>query len=290
MPSSLRPVPWADEKEWRNVYADLYAPADGTIRRQRGVQRVKTWRSRGKVPHAADVTASFVEVQLRDERNEDLKGSVGERSAVTDHELRLMYTMVFIRFVNGLVDPEQKSQYARSVASIAEQLNLPAWFVDLRHAGTHDKLPSLPLLRSGCRQALDWLNSFYWRVRADEESRAMAEVEDLLEEFSAAVNAMLDEGKVAGEPGSTKAVASKLLSLGGWRRHIVSGTLRPGRLLPPKRAPREAVHARLSLWATLVKRLNEVWPHFSANLIADAADIVWGKRVATGQPVLGKAR
>ncbi len=54
--------------------------------------------------------------------------------------------------MNGIVDPAQKGQYAQSISSIADSLGLPSWFIDLRHAGTHDALPTLPLLRSGCLQ------------------------------------------------------------------------------------------------------------------------------------------
>lgn len=54
--------------------------------------------------------------------------------------------------VNGLVDPLQFGQYARSIASIAAQLGLPLWLVELRHAATHEELPSLELLREGATQ------------------------------------------------------------------------------------------------------------------------------------------
>lgn len=54
--------------------------------------------------------------------------------------------------VNGLVDPLQFGIYARSIAAIAVQLGLPAWLVELRHAATHEDLPSLEVLREAARQ------------------------------------------------------------------------------------------------------------------------------------------
>ena len=54
--------------------------------------------------------------------------------------------------VNGLVDPLQSGVYARSIASIAVQIGLPAWLVEMRHAATHEDLPSLELLREGARE------------------------------------------------------------------------------------------------------------------------------------------
>lgn len=54
--------------------------------------------------------------------------------------------------MNGFADQEQKGQYAASVASIAERLGLPSWFVDLRHSATHDQLPSLVMLQNSAEQ------------------------------------------------------------------------------------------------------------------------------------------
>lgn len=57
-----------------------------------------------------------------------------------------------MRLVNGLVDPLQLGAYARSIASIASQLDLPAWLVELRHAATHGDLPSLEVLRDAAKE------------------------------------------------------------------------------------------------------------------------------------------
>jgi len=95
---------------------------------------------RGRLPHSVDSTASFIEARLTD-------------TAHTTHS-QMLYTIAFIRFVNGITDAAQKSQFAQSVASLAESVGLPGWFVDLRHAGTHDVAPSLQLLRAGCQQVL----------------------------------------------------------------------------------------------------------------------------------------
>ena len=45
---------------------------------------------------------------------------------------------------------------------LAKQLNLPTYFVELRHMGTHENLPSLDILRSTCSKALTWLYDNYW--------------------------------------------------------------------------------------------------------------------------------
>ena len=68
--------------------------------------------------------------------------------------MRQDYAAALIRLVNGLVDPLQVGAYARSIAAIAAQLGLPAWLVELRHAATHEDLPSLELLRDAAREVI----------------------------------------------------------------------------------------------------------------------------------------
>ncbi|KAG5456446.1 MAG: Las1-like-domain-containing protein, partial [Olpidium bornovanus] len=124
--------------------------------------QVKVWASRGRLPHAVDSTACFVEIALRDDSRDH---------GLSLNQLRLLYASAFVRwalqsdfflFVNGLVDPAQKGSFAVSVAAIAQRLHLPHWFVELRHAGTHEHLPSIQSLRAGTRLALQWLFEHYW--------------------------------------------------------------------------------------------------------------------------------
>ncbi|KAG1436681.1 hypothetical protein G6F56_013456 [Rhizopus delemar] len=77
-------------------------------------------------------------------------------------QLRLTYSMAIIRFVNALVDQEQNKKHAQTVLSIAQSINMPSWFVDLRHEGTHERLPSLSVLRRAAIQAVAWLHDRYW--------------------------------------------------------------------------------------------------------------------------------
>lgn len=46
--------------------------------------------------------------------------------------------------------------------TIAEEIGIPDWLVDLRHDATHCSLPSLEILEAGCNLALTWLQSHYW--------------------------------------------------------------------------------------------------------------------------------
>ncbi|KAG0046067.1 rRNA-processing protein las1 [Gryganskiella cystojenkinii] len=162
-------VPWHSPAEFIQVHEWFYSEPneDGTpdIRAQEcALRRVKAWEARGKLPHAIDSTASFVQVVSRD-----------WTGMLTDQELRLMYSMVFIRFVNGFVDAFQSKNSAKSIAYLAvAKVGMPVWFVELRHTATHDYLPSLTILRSATNQALAWLNEEYWlkqlvSIRLDEK-------------------------------------------------------------------------------------------------------------------------
>ena len=51
-----------------------------------------------------------------------------------------------------MLDPYQKSLYARSLTKIAEELGFPRYFVDLRHEATHGELPSLIILEEAAIQ------------------------------------------------------------------------------------------------------------------------------------------
>ena len=56
----------------------------------------------------------------------------------------------------------QKGLYARSVQSIADEIGIPDWLVDLRHESTHASLPSMQILEAGLGVALQWLKTNYW--------------------------------------------------------------------------------------------------------------------------------
>lgn len=60
--------------------------------------------------------------------------------------------MAMVRFVNSVVDAQQNGMFAQSIASIARRVGLPTWFVDLRHAATHEDLPSLQVLEDAAAE------------------------------------------------------------------------------------------------------------------------------------------
>ncbi|KAG2190069.1 hypothetical protein INT46_005584 [Mucor plumbeus] len=162
-----RIVPWINYEEFETVYKWLFADRKTQLDQVNlGIDRVQTWNNRGEIPSSVDMTAVFIEIIIRDEQ-------LGQH--MSHKELRLMYAMGIIRFVNGLVDREQKGKFAKSINSLARMMGLPSWFVDLRHASTHERLPSLTVLRDGALQAVGWLHDNYWihNIKTTEQKQAM---------------------------------------------------------------------------------------------------------------------
>jgi hypothetical protein len=52
-----RLVRWTDREEWYRVYRSLYSKEAGEF----GIERVKIWRARGKLPLAVECSADIVE-------------------------------------------------------------------------------------------------------------------------------------------------------------------------------------------------------------------------------------
>jgi ribosomal biogenesis protein LAS1 len=106
--------------------------------------KLSAWKFMMPLPHALESLLSLL-VAIR----QDNPSGIGLSSSLS---LRQSYATAIIRLVNGLVDPLQMGTYARSIQSIATQIGLPAWLVELRHAATHEDLPSLELLRDGAKE------------------------------------------------------------------------------------------------------------------------------------------
>lgn len=52
---------------------------------------------------------------------------------------------------------------------VAKIIGLPAAFVELRHQGTHEPMPSLAQLRPAAARALVWIWEYYWKNLPEEE-------------------------------------------------------------------------------------------------------------------------
>ncbi|KAJ3073470.1 rRNA-processing protein las1 [Podochytrium sp. JEL0797] len=179
-----------------------------------------------------------------------------------------MYSIAFVRFVNGVVDAQQKGVFAGSVAGIAESLGLPAWFVDLRHSGTHDRLPSISVLRSGCHQALQWLNDNYWIVQTTYLNNTATDVQELLVTYS--------EATTQGDTKSANAAVKEIVSIiiaDNYRDFLIPVLITSGFLVPESKKTRSkytdlSLHPEVqNLWTDPLNVFESAWPAFVEDLL-----------------------
>ncbi|KAJ3813060.1 Las1-like-domain-containing protein [Lentinula lateritia] len=173
-----RRVPWASVGELDEVCVAIYADESNLESKIFAVNKLVAWKAITSLPHAIESTLSLLSVIVQD-----------DCSNTSSLVLRHSYSAAVIRMVNGLVDPLQFGIYARSIAAIAVQLGLPAWLVELRHAATHEDLPSLEVLREAARQSMTWLLHNYWFPTLDPSTASQPEaiplrpLEPILKEY-----------------------------------------------------------------------------------------------------------
>lgn len=150
-----RSLPFSCWDEWISVKNGLFSDESHQV--SRALETVAMWRIRGRLPLSVDSTAHLIELRLRDNT-----ASQGYYHRHSESELKLLYSAVTVRAVNGLVDPSQQGIYATSVLTLAEKMGLPGWIVELRHDATHNQMPSLSVLRTAANTLVNWFYDFYW--------------------------------------------------------------------------------------------------------------------------------
>lgn len=150
---------YADLIELRELF---YSENDDSLL-ERAVSLVSFWLARENVPHGVNSTSLFIATKLQDFQLTNLGLGIGiGAGSGSESMLRASYSMAFVRFVNGLLDPFQQGTHATALVEIAKKISLPYEFVEIRHSATHNALPSLELLRDMTDSALRWLWDRYW--------------------------------------------------------------------------------------------------------------------------------
>ncbi|KAH8120502.1 Las1-domain-containing protein [Phellopilus nigrolimitatus] len=162
-----RRVPWVSLVELDQVCSWIYTDENDVDATILAINRLSAWRAITPLPHALEATLSLLSSVLLDQQCTAVHLHWRTSDAPTSKNtialnVRQTYAIAIVRLVNGLVDPLQLGAYARSIASIAAQIGLPQGLVELRHAATHEDLPSLESLRTGAREALVWLLHNYF--------------------------------------------------------------------------------------------------------------------------------
>ncbi|KAJ2802315.1 rRNA-processing protein las1 [Coemansia guatemalensis] len=262
-------VPWTSTEEYMNVADWLYSTE--LRERKRGVAVVKAWRARGRVPAAIEATANLAEILIADQER---------RQGMSISQLRHMYSMALIRFVNSIVDLEQRGTFAQSMTTLATRIGMPAWFVELRHTCTHEQIPSLMVLRSACEQAHSWIGDYYWKRQARTlPEDTMAHIREAISAYVTLRAKAKGDGSNASTPvkkGTADArafeTAKKSLKLllgqlheDAVRLYVVPVLVEPGFLVPDdkrlrSRFPDCAMPARLiQQWSSILRLFTEAW-------------------------------
>ncbi|XP_066106437.1 ribosomal biogenesis protein LAS1L isoform X10 [Saccopteryx bilineata] len=159
-------VAWLSKAEWDQVTVYLFCD-DPKLQRY-ALNRITAWRSRlgNELPLAVASTADLVRCKLL-----DVTGGLG-----TD-ELRLLYGMALVRFVNLISERKTKSVRV-PLKFLAQEVNIPDWIVELRHQLTHKKMPHINDCRRGCYFVLGWLQKTYWCRQLENSLRETWELEE----------------------------------------------------------------------------------------------------------------
>lgn len=225
------------------------------------------------------MTSAFIEIIVRDEK-------LGQH--MSHKELRLMYAMAIIRFVNGLVDREQKGKFAKSINQLARSMGLPSWFVDLRHASTHERLPSLTVLRAGALQAVGWLHDNYWihnikPKHLQQLQQGNPKIKEKLNRYKECRKSYIKE-KYSGKKDDPNPYVScietliEMIDEDVIREDIIPLLLGVGGLVPTgkkKRASAEEMtisKGLIELWTPLIQGLDVGFPNFGNILISSIID------------------
>ena len=84
--------------------------------------------------------------------------------------------MLLTRFVGGHCDAQQKSKEKRPMREIAEEINMPEHWVNLRNELAHEShLPRLQSLMLEASQAQKWLWQNYWAKLPDAGKKGVSE-------------------------------------------------------------------------------------------------------------------
>ncbi|CAB1104980.1 unnamed protein product [Ectocarpus sp. CCAP 1310/34] len=213
-----RMIPWRDWDEWYRVKALLFSPEP--YLRSQGVQHVAVWQSRERIPHAVETTSQLVEVRLNDAGAAGRGGLTFHGGQRSEEELRLIYSAVVVRAVNGLTGHEQKAAHAAPVSSLAREIGLPTWIVDIRHEAAHKQLPGIVTLRLAADFLVDYLWRRHWSPQAEHLGFVWGAFDQLICRYKATSDsdALMPRSSSpghAGRPSSKKPRTSSAASGGG---------------------------------------------------------------------------
>ncbi|KAI3483308.1 hypothetical protein L1887_53799 [Cichorium endivia] len=267
-----------------------YCPPTPSSRAHRhtALSLVQLWINRSACPFALETTALLVQSVILDEHMQQIAAqshappatsslhyALEQMGGGAELGVRLNYSLALMRFVNSVVDSHQTGGFAQSIAAIAARIGLPQWFVEIRHATTHEELPSISVCRHAARAALAWLHTHFWApqlfdtrhepraARADPSgSRQPADVEFGVS--TEPTSSSQEEEKRRSE--RTKALRELRVTLKDYRE-LAKKVARDRSLANAAKADMRRLFKQLAMF---VSRIRTLEPEFGAQLIERA--------------------
>ncbi|KAG5064586.1 hypothetical protein JHK85_005769 [Glycine max] len=125
--SAHRLVPWLNWDEWLFVKHALFSDSPHSV--SSALKRISAWRSRGSLPVLIEVTASIIEIQLKDPF---FRQDESNDASLSEEMLAMLYCMAIMRLVNGVVEKTRKKEVT-SIAVAADAIGIPRMLIDIRH-------------------------------------------------------------------------------------------------------------------------------------------------------------
>jgi ribosomal biogenesis protein LAS1 len=117
---------------------------------------LKYFRCPQGIPVGAQCTLDLIQVCLKD-REVWPQIAGGLLPPYQEHDLRFMYAMGVLRFLNHLASLAGNKHH--TLYDMAAKLHIPDWVVNIRHDTSHGhSLPSLSILREATQLCLDWIH------------------------------------------------------------------------------------------------------------------------------------
>ncbi|CUA72480.1 Pre-rRNA-processing protein las1 [Schizosaccharomyces pombe 972h-] [Rhizoctonia solani] len=308
-------VPWANLAELDELCNWVYSDQTDIASKQLAKNRLCAWQVNCPLPHALESVLCFLNAVLLESNN---------TSAST---LCQVYALALIRFVNGLVDPLQQGIFAKPIYSLAAQIDLPLWLVELRHRSTHEDLPSIEVLREATHQSMQWLlNRYFLPTLSPPSTTELEHIETpplgpLLAEYKALMKTCLRDASLQGR---SKAEIEKLFKgFSAWigdvstlyaadlsvqdsesnltspklkfaTRRFCQGLCDRNGLVPLSKSKRVPTSSPLGhppnegIWAPLVHHFDQSNDYFTEELLAHMLLIVNNNTIAESDPTYPK--
>jgi hypothetical protein len=152
MENSYRKVPWKDWSEWLSAYSSLRSD------RSVAFSLFQLWEIRSSLPVRVNSTRMILSA------TKDLTNSldISQLGNLTSESSRLAVGMCIVRVINHLTDLGHAGKNAASVITLARNIHLPEYIIDIRHACTHGELPTMDLMAKAIQDLYDYLLQQYW--------------------------------------------------------------------------------------------------------------------------------